>query len=278
MENGMLKEERREAILKYIEENGKITTSVIQRKYGVGYGTAMTDLDDLAEQGLIKRIHGGAIKIKQVGFNPHIGRISAKDRCADVKENYLAIAKAAVDMIEPEDVVYVTSASVGYLMARELPGDKRCTVVTSSISIAEELRQKPAVRVIVTGGEMQENGNFYDEFTMDVIRRMRFDKCFLTAAACSAKFGLSIQGGRSIGLKNLVLENSRLKIALIPMEKMGHESIMQICPIRALDMVITETDASADECASIEEAGVQVVCVPSPEKPKPEETAEITAE
>ncbi|MBQ8185321.1 MAG: DeoR/GlpR transcriptional regulator [Clostridia bacterium] len=266
METGMLKEERREAILAYIEENGKITTAVIQRKFNVGYGTAMTDLDDLAKQGLVKRIHGGAIKIKQVGFNPHIGSISAKDRCAEVKENYLAIAKAAVDMIEPEDVVYITSASMGYLIARELPADRRCTIVTSSITIAEELRQKPAIRVIVTGGEMQQNGNFYDEFTADVIRRMRFDKCFVTAAACSAKFGLSIQGGRNIGIKNLVLDNSRMKIALIPMEKMGQESIMQICPVTKLDMIITETDASEDECASIEEAGVQIVAVPSPTK------------
>ena len=266
METGMLKEERREAILAYIEENGKITTSVIQRKFGVGYGTAMTDLDDLAEQGLIKRIHGGAIKIRQVGFNPHIGNVSAKDRCREIWPNYLAIAQAAVDMIAPEDVVYISSASVGYLMARELPADRRCTVVTSSISIAEELRQKPAVRVIVNGGEMQENGNFYDEFTTEVIRRMRFDKCFITAAACSAKFGLSIQGGRNIGIKNLVLDNSRMKIGLFPKEKIGQESIMQICPITKLDMIITETDSDPDECASIEEAGVQIVAVQIPEK------------
>ncbi len=264
MKETMLKEERREAILKYIEEYGKINTSVIQRKFRVSYGTAMTDLDDLAEQGLVRRIHGGAIKIRQVGFNPHIGNVSAKDRCIDVRANYLAIAKAAVGMIEPEDVVYVTSASVGYLMAREMPADRRCTVVTSSISIAEELRQKPAIRVIVTGGEMQENGNFYDEFAMDVIRRMRFDKCFITAAACSAGFGLSIQGGRNIGIKNLVLDHSRLKVALFPKEKIGQESIMQICPINKLDMIITETDSDADECAAIEEAGVQVMLVQSP--------------
>ena len=276
MEETMLKEERREAILKYIEDNGKITTAVIQRKFKVGYGTAMTDLDDLAEQGLVKRIHGGAMKIRQVGFNPHIGNVSPKDRCIEIWPNYLAIAKAAVDMIEPEDVVYITSASIGYLMAKELPADRRCTVVTTSISIAEELRQKPAIRVIVTGGEMQENGNFYDEFTMGVIRRLRFDKCFITAAACSAKFGLSIQGGRNIGIKNLILDQSRMKIALFPKGKIGQESIMQICPVSKLDMIITETDSDADECAAIEEAGVQMVYVQSPgagesEEPKSEE-------
>ena len=269
MEETMLKEERREAILKYIEEYGKINTAVIQRKFHVSYGTAMTDLDDLAEQGLIKRIHGGAIKIRQVGFNPHIGNVSSKERCTEIRPNYLAIAKAAVDMIEPEDVVYITSASIGYLMARELPADRRCTVVTTSISIAEELRQKPAVRVIVTGGEMQENGNFYDEFTMDVIRRLRFDKCFITAAACSAEFGLSIQGGRGIGLKNLVLDHSRMKIALFPKEKIGQESIMQICPVYKLDQIITENDSDGNECAAIEEAGVQVICVQSPAKEEP---------
>lgn len=270
MEEILLKEERREAILKYIEEYGKINTALIQRKFHVSYGTAMTDLDDLAEQGLVKRIHGGAVKIKQVGYNPHIGNVSAKDRCTEIWPNYLAIAKAAVDMIEPEDVVYITSASIGYLMAKEMPADRRCTVVATSISIAEELRQKPAIRVIVTGGEMQENGNFYDEFTMNVLRRLRFDKCFVTAAACSAKFGLSIQGGRSIGITNLILDQSRLKIALFPKEKIGQESIMQICPVSKLDMIITETDSDTEECSSLEEAGVQMVYVQSPGTDEPE--------
>ncbi len=273
MRENMLKEERREAILKYIEENGKINTALIQRMFRVSYGTAKTDLDDLAEQGLVKRIHSGAIAVKPVGFNPHIGNITPKDRCAEILPNYLAIAKAAVEMIEQEDVVYITSASIGYLMAKELPADRRCTVVTRSISIAEELRQKTAVRVILTGGEMQENGNFYDEFTMEVLRKLRFDKCFITAAACSAKFGLSIQGGRSIGLTNLVLGQSRMKIALFPKEKIGQESIMQICPVSEFDMLITETDSDMTECSAIAEKGVEMVYVPSPgaEEEKEEE-------
>ncbi len=257
----MFKEERHTEILRYIEENGKITTSQIQRMYSVGYGTAMNDLDELAEKGLVQRTHGGALKMKQVGYAPDgIRTLSSKERCVEITDNYLAIARKAIEMIDKIVVIYLTSASLGYIIAKELPADLFVTVVVNSISIAEELRAKQC-RVIVTGGEMHENGNFYDDFTAAMLRRIKFDKCFLTSAACTASFGMSVQTARNIGQMNIVIENSRKVIGMYPAAKLGCDSILQICPANVMDILITEAEADDDACASFTELGIDVIKV-----------------
>ena len=71
-----------------------------------------------------------------------------------VRENYLEIAKKAVSMIRNNDVIYVPSATVGLFMVQNLPDNLKIRVVTNSIVIAEELRKKNNISVIMLGGEM----------------------------------------------------------------------------------------------------------------------------
>lgn len=229
----------------------------------MGYGTARNDLDELAERGLLKRTHAGAVSLgtEGVGQSSGIHALSAKERCEEVKENYRRIAEAAVGRIREDDVVFLTSTSTGYLCAMAIPEELRCTVVTNSSSVAEALRKKRGVRVILTGGEMEENGNFYDDFTLSVLRQLRFDRAFLTAAGLSAGFGMSVQGGGSVPVYREVIGRSREVCALFPAEKIGAEYMRQLCAPEEIDVLITEENAAAGELAALEEAGVKIIRV-----------------
>lgn len=252
----MFIEERHQEILRILSENSRISNAEIQEIFQISYDSAKRDLRILEEQGLLKRTHGGAIPAKQIGGNV-IKALSPDERVAVVKENYLSIAKEAVKAIEENDVVYITNASVGFLMARNM-GDVNCTVVTNSISIAEELRKKENITVILAGGEMQTNGCFYDSFALSVINRLRFDKCFITSACISAKFGLSIQKSRSVELTNAVINNSKKVYGLYPTEKIGFDSVISICPVNKLNYIITDSDASEDDLMLFEEIGIKI--------------------
>lgn len=252
----MFIEERHQEILKIISEKGRISNSEIQETFQISYDSAKRDLRLLEEQGLLKRTHGGAIPARQIGGNV-IKNLSPDKRVAEVKENYLAIAKEAVKAIEENDVVYITNASVGFLMAQNM-GEVSCTVVTNSIGIAEELRKKKNITVILAGGEMHINGCFYDSFTLSVVNRLRFDKCFITSACISANFGLSIQKTRSVELTNAVINNSKTVYGLYPVEKIGFDSVISICPANKLNYIITDRDSSEDDLMQFEELGVKV--------------------
>ena len=260
-ESGIFKEERQTQIVRIVEENGRINTAEIQRKFGVSYGTARNDLDELAAAGKLLRTHSGAIRqsAPSVGWTPDIHKLSSKERCGEeIYDNYLALAKAAAAQIAEGDMVFLTSASLGWLIAREIPGDLRCTVATNSASVAEELRKKEAVRVFLAGGEMAENGNFYDEFARRTLASLRFDKAFLTAAGISASFGMSVQGGTSVGITRTVIEGTRKVIGVFPAAKVGTESIQQICPADSILELITEAGASEGECEALAELGIKV--------------------
>lgn len=253
----MFIEERHQAILDLLNETGRISNADIQEKFGISYDSAKRDLRILEEKGLLKRTHGGAIPMRQIGSG--ICRdLSSGERVKTVKENYLAIAKKAVSMIEENDVVYITNASIGFLMAQSM-NDICCTVVTNSVSIAEELRKNEKLSVILTGGEMQKNGCFYDSFTISTVKRLRFDKCFITSACISAGFGLSIQKTRSIELTNTVIENSKKVIGLYPTEKIGFDSVVSICPAEKLNALVTDWDASEEDLKQFDEIGIEVI-------------------
>lgn len=260
----MFIEERHQKILDIINEEGSISCAAIQEKFNISYDSAKRDLRILEEKGLLKRTHGGALPVRQVATSR-----PAKKTCKDidnVKENYMAIAKKAVSMIENNDVIFITSATVGYFMAQNLPGDIRIRVVTNSIVIAEELRTKDNISVIFLGGEMDNKGNCYDAIAIETIRRLRFDKCFITSACISAEFGLSIQRTGAISFWNALIDSSRKTIGLYPTEKIGFDSIVSICPASRLDVMITDWEASEEDLQKYDELGIEVILVEKSEK------------
>lgn len=89
----MFIEERHQAILDLLAKNGSILNSEIQEKFDVSYDSAKRDLRILEEKGLLKRTHGGAIPIRQIGSGGECHDLSAKERVPYIKDNYLAIAK-----------------------------------------------------------------------------------------------------------------------------------------------------------------------------------------
>lgn len=255
----MFIEERHQAILDIISANGRISIGEIQEKFNVSLDSARRDLRILEEKGLLKRTHGGAIQTRQIALGKP-PKVTAKDITV-VKENYMAIAQKAVSMIKDNDVIFITSATVGYFMAQNLPSDIRIRVVTNSIIIAEELRKKDNISVILLGGEMDNKGNCYDAFAIEMITRLRFDKCFITSACISPKFGLSIQKSQAISFWNAVIDSSKETIGLFPTEKIGFESIVSICPANRLNTLITDWDASEEDLSDFEEQGISIIVV-----------------
>ena len=253
----MFIEERHRAILDWLQEKGSITTGDIQVQFGVSYDSAKRDLRLLEEKGLLKRTHGGALPMHQVA----LGR-PAKNTIRDissVKENYFAIAMKAVSMINQNDVIFLASATVGYLIAQNIPDHIKVRVVTNSIVIAEELRTKENVKVILIGGEMNDKGNCYDAFAIEMVRRLRFDKCFITSAFVSAEFGLSVQVSSHVGFMNAVMDSAKQTIGLFPTEKIGFDSIISICPAERMNIMITDWDAAEEDLKQFDEKGIEIV-------------------
>lgn len=256
----MFIEERHQAILEIISNNGRISINQIQEQFDVSVDSARRDLRILEEKGLLKRTHGGAIPAVQVNCLP--------PRVRDMKsmiihDNYAEIAKKAASMIKENDVVYLTSGSLGFIMLKFLPKNITYTLVVNSATLADELKYWDNVTVYITGGKIRMHGttSIVDNFAINFIKNMHFDLCFITGAGAEASFGFSNGTQETAEFQRTVISNSRQKILMLPNQKIGVKAFIKVCDISEFDVLITDWDAVEDELAKIEEQGVNVIVI-----------------
>ena len=250
----MFMEERQRDIVRRVNKTGRIMVSEIQSLYHISADCARRDLRLLESKGLIQRTHGGAIAATPKGVYPE-NTYNPKD-LPEVKNDYLAVAKRAVEYIEKQEVIYITTSSVGYYMAISLPEDLEITVLTNSVTIAEALRKKENVSVILLGGEMSHRGHCHDYYTIQMVKNIRMDKAFLSHYALSLEFGASIHNSAGVEFGKAVMENSTMNIGLYPSEKIGKSSIHSVCKIEDYDLLITDEHVSEDFLRQLNDLGV----------------------
>lgn len=254
----MFIEERHQAILDIIKENGRISIGEIQEKYDVSVDSARRDLRILEEKGLLKRTHGGAIPISPVGICP------PRHRDFDnmtIDEHYAVIAKRAAEFIKSGDVIFLTSGSFGFIITTYLPKDISYTVVLNSPTLADKFKYWDNVTVYLTGGKMRLNGGsaMVDSMATAFIKNLHFDISFLTGAGVTAEFGLSNGTDETATFQRAVIENSRQNILLMPFQKVGANAFIKVADIDKFDKLITDWEAVEDELMKIEETGVEII-------------------
>lgn len=254
----MFIEERHQEILKMIRENGRISIGEIQEKFDISVDSARRDLRLLEEQGLLKRTHGGAIPIQQVGICQPRRR---EPENMEVYENYAAIAKKSAEFVHENDIVYLTNGSLGFIMLTYLPRDIHYTLVVNSVTLAEALKYWDNVTVYIVGGRMRMHGttSLVDSFATNFVKNMHFDVCLMTGAGYEAEFGFSNGTDETAAFQRTVIENSRKKVLMMPNQKIGFKAFIKVCDTGKFDTLVTDWDAVEDELNKFEDAGVQVI-------------------
>jgi|GEM_PF-205355 len=262
----MFIEERHAEILKIISETGRISIGDIQQKFEVSVDSARRDLRILEEKGLLKRTHGGAIPLRQVGAT--LSRYIDMKKYAemdnpDVWPNYAAVAKKAAEFIKENDIVFLTSGSLGFIMVRYLPKNFKYTLVVNSVALADGLKFWDNITVYVTGGKMRmhSRANMVDTLAANFVKNMRFDLNLCTGGGYNAEFGLSNGTDETCNFQRTVIEQSRKNIIMAPNQKLGITAFIKVCDADKFDVLVTDWDAVEDELAKIEELGVQVIVV-----------------
>ncbi len=254
----MFIEERHQAILDVIKENGRISIGEIQERYEVSVDSARRDLRLLEERGLLKRTHGGAIPILSVDSRPPRHRDYENMK---IDPHYAAIAKKAAGLIKPGDVVFLTNGSFGFIIPTYLPRDISYTLVVNSPTVADHFKYWDNVTVYITGGKMRMHGatSLVDSFAVAFVKNMHFDLCLLTGAGLTAGFGLSNGTDETAAFQRAVLENSRQRVLLMPCQKIGVDAFIKVADVDKFDVLITDWDCVEDELVKIEESGVKIL-------------------
>src|SRR5579885_722660 len=169
----LLAEERRDRILAELQRHDKVLATDLSRALEVSDDTIRRDLDALAAAGLVRRVHGGALRRTPDG-REYAARLAAD---AETKES---LARAAAALIRPGQVVILDGGTTTLAVARQLPRDLEATVITTSPHVAVALAEHPGVELIIVGGRLYRYPMVaVGASTVAALREVRADLCVL---------------------------------------------------------------------------------------------------
>lgn len=266
----MFIEERHQAILSIINQSGRISIGEIQEKFNISVDSARRDLRILEDKGLLKRTHGGAIPLPPAGIIPPRIRDMAN---LNNGLNYDLIAERAAKLIKENDIVYLTSGSLGFIMLKYMPKDINYTIVVNSPTLADQLKYWNNINVYIVGGKIRQNATatLVDNFAINFVENISFDISFITGAGVDSEFGFSNSTPETAAFQQAVIKNTRKNILLLPSSKIGFKAFIKVCDINKFDILITDWDASEEHLSKFEETGVSIIVVqPDPSNSKEE--------
>lgn len=251
----MIPYQRLEEILKYLEKHGSGDVSLLSELFNVTGKTIRQDLNKMEKMGLVTRVRGGAVLRKsENGIFPIEGR---------KKENLLEkdrIARAALDYIEEDDVLILDGGSTTLPLARLL-GSERVIVLTNDLAIANELRDKEAVTLYLTGGKLRRE-SVYTLLGRDAeasVRKYHAHKLFLATSALDIQQGLTVFSEEEAEIKKAMITASKQVICLADYSKFHKSAFVPFAAMEDLDVIITDERISEEDRRLLETKGTRVI-------------------
>jgi DeoR/GlpR family transcriptional regulator of sugar metabolism len=248
-------------MLERIQRDGGVSVAELARSYEVSPITVHRDLEQLAREGLVERVHGGARALAQP--EPGTGRAIATawsqrvEQAAAAKE---AIAARAAELVAAGSTIFLDASSSALCLARRLMEDppNELTLVTSSPAIAYEMQAEP-VHVIVTPGELDQHMKMIaGRWTVEFVSQLNFDLAFVSAAGITLEEGLTTSRRPLADVVNAARSNAKRTVALIDASKFGRASLLTIMRADDPDLIITDSELAAELASAYDAAGVNL--------------------
>lgn len=249
----MLTRQRQQHILDALRRDGQVVAKVLSESLGLSEDTIRRDLRELAAQGRLQRVHGGALPVA-----PAEADFAGRQRLAPQEK--VAIGRAAAAMVQPGQVVFVDGGTTAVQLARHLPPALRATVVTHSPSVAVELVEHPGVEVVLIGGRLFKHSVVaVGAAAVEAIARIHADLYFMGVTGVHAQAGLSTADMEEAAVKRALMAAAGDTVVMASSEKLGAASPYVIAPLDAATTVLVASEASRAQLAPLRKAGAVLV-------------------
>jgi DeoR/GlpR family transcriptional regulator of sugar metabolism len=250
----MLTTQRRQHLLALLVRDGRIVASAASQELGVSEDTIRRDLRDLAQEGRLQRVHGGALP-----SSPAEVDLAGRRRLAPAAK--VAIGRAAAAMVRPGQVVILDGGTTAAQVACHLPPDLRATVVTHSPTVAVELVAHPTVEVVIVGGRLfKHSAVAVGAAAIEAMERVRADVYFMGVTGVHPEAGLSTGDLEEAHVKRALARRAGETIVLASAEKLGVASAYVIGPVTDASGLVTERGADDALLAPYAALGLSVTC------------------
>lgn len=214
----MLTSQRKQLILDTLRQTGQIVAKDLSQQLGLSEDTIRRDLRELAAEGMLQRVHGGALPA-----SPAIGDFATRLNVATGEKQL--IGRTAAQMIQSGQVVILDGGTTAVQIARSFPPMLNATVVTHSPSVAVELVAHPNIEVQLIGGRLFKHSVVsVGAAAIEAIARVRADIYFMGVTGIHPTAGLTTGDFEEAHIKRALSASAAETIVLASSEKLGAAS------------------------------------------------------
>lgn len=247
--------ERHRLIVEEARLAGRVEVAALALRLDVTTETVRRDLTALERQGLLRRVHGGAIPVERLGFEPGLDARSTAQ--TEQKER---IAKAALAELPTEGAILLDAGTTTGRLAELLPSDRELTVITNSLPIAMSLSGRPAITLLMIGGRIRGRTlATVDTWAQQALQDTFVDLAFIGTNGISVRRGLTTPDQTEAATKAAMIASARRTVVLADHTKLGVDHFARFGTLDEIDTFITDADADPGVVADIEAAGPKVV-------------------
>lgn len=250
----MLSAERKRVLLERVRSEGRLVATQLAGELGVSHDTIRRDLRELAAEGLVQRVHGGALPA-----SPALAPFPARQEIGTgAKER---VAGVAARLVEPGQTVVLDGGTTALAVARALPADLVATIVTHSPTIAVALADHPSVEVLIVGGRLFKHSVVtVGALAAEAIQAIQADACFIGVTGVHPTRGLTTGDADEAAIKRAFARRSADTYVLASSEKLGAVSPHTVVPWNHVTAVLTDAPASHPTVRTLRRKGVTVIC------------------
>jgi DeoR/GlpR family transcriptional regulator of sugar metabolism len=248
----MLPDRRHELILRILRAEGPATIGALAEKLAASPATIRRDLAQLGDEGLLKRVYGGAVPI-----------VDKDDPFVDVAAVHApekdAIAQQCAELVKDGETVLLDIGTTAHRVARHLRG-RSLTVITSSLAVLEELQDDPGIQLVLLGGVLRRDYRSLVGFlTEDNLRQVHADRLFLGTSGVRPNGQVMDTTVVEVPVKRAMIAASDHVVLVADIGKFPGTGMARVCGPQELDTVVTNAPVEEKTHIALREAGVKVI-------------------
>ena len=247
--------ERQKQILSRLTRRGRLSVTEIVRQFSISEATARRDLESLAAQGKVQRVHGGVIAIEQAP-----PELPILERAKEQPSDKARIGRSAASLIVDKETIFLGSGTTVLEVARNLRDRKNLTVITNSLPVLNMLAGIQEITVISLGGMLRESElSFIGHITEQALTEVRADKVVMGTRCLSLEHGLTNDYLPETLTDRAILKTGREVVIVADHTKINRVATALLAPLDVMNTFVTDSRADKKFIQAVKKMGINVI-------------------
>ena len=265
----MKQNSRRERIYGLLLTRKRVRVNELCWECRASEATIRRDLQEMEQNGLLRRVHGGAELLKTALLDGDARELSLREKLLLNLEAKRQIGMAAAELVEDNDRIFLEAGSTVIQMVPYLWGKRDLVVVTNCLAVADEIAKNSNIRMILVGGEYRSTsmamaGLVAESCLQQIFSQIYVDKLFMGADGVTLDEGVTTPSLDESRLGLVLIKMVKKKILLVDSTKFGRVDLCRFAPAEAFDMIVTDDGVRPDLEKGLKKKGIKLIVAPKP--------------